>query len=49
MKGTTRLIVPDLARGMALLGIGFGMVAASLARKGYGPAESRRVLLRRYA
>ncbi|MCG7297256.1 DUF418 domain-containing protein [Corynebacterium afermentans] len=32
-----------------LLGIGFGMVAASLARKGYGPAESRRILLRRYA
>lgn len=26
-----------------------GMVAASLARKGYGPAESRRILLRRYA
>ena len=108
MKDTTRLIVPDLARGMALLGIamantlqswivntysaadapgwsigginpdspldawaavfttmfvrvrglpmfstllgiGFGMVAASLARKGYGPNESRRVLLRRYA
>ena len=31
-----------------LLGFGFGLVAASLARKGYTSKEARRVLLRRY-
>lgn len=31
-----------------LLGFGFGLVAASLARKGYTTAESRRILIRRY-
>lgn len=31
-----------------LLGFGFGLVAASLARKGYTAAESRKVLFRRY-
>lgn len=31
-----------------LLGFGFGLVASSLARKGYTTKESRRVLIRRY-
>lgn len=31
-----------------LLGFGFGLVAASLARKGYTTQEARRVLIRRY-
>lgn len=32
-----------------LLGFGFGLVAASMARKGYSAKEARRVLVRRYA